>query len=85
MMYGYPGGYGSGAGWLGMGLMMLFGLLFLIGLIVLIVWLVRNAGGAGHEQYGRRDNACDIARDRYARGEIGKEEYEDICRTLGRS
>ena len=85
MMYGYSGGYSNGAGWMGACLMMLFGLIFLIGLIVLIVWLVRNEGRTGHVDQGRRDNACDIARDRYARGEIAKEEYEDICRTLGRS
>lgn len=29
-----------------------------------------------------RDEACEIARGRYARGEIDKAEYEDICKTL---
>ena len=30
-----------------------------------------------------KDNACEIARKRYAKGEITKEEYEEICETLG--
>lgn len=84
---GYGYGYGGGS-WIGMGFMMLFGLLFLVGVILLIVWLVRSAAGGGIGMGGGQyragtENACDIAKMRYARGEITKEQFEEICRALG--
>ena len=77
------GGLGWGAG--------LFMLLFWIVLIALIVWGVRAI--AGHGRYGRMHmhnagccgpggNALDIARERYARGEINKDQFEDIKKGL---
>lgn len=64
--------------------MMFFGLLVLIGVVLLIVWLATGPRGWWNKG-GGRDQACDIARNRYARGEITKEQYEEICRTLGTS
>lgn len=88
MMYGPGYGYDGGGSWLGMGLMMFFGLLFLVGIVLLIVWLVRAASGPGSSQgpgpyRSGTHEACDIARMRYARGEITKEQFEEICRTVG--
>ena len=69
----------------GMGLWMIFGglcsLAFLIGFILLIIWVVkqinlRSSSGNTH------DNALDIARQRYARGEIALPEFEEIKRNL---
>jgi putative membrane protein len=91
MMYGY--GYGPGAagggGWLfGMALMALFGLVAFAGFVLLVIWAVRTWGGPSHHAAQPpsatppRDPACDIARERYARGEITKEQYDEICRTL---
>ncbi len=83
-MWGYPG-YGDGVGWLGMGLMMFFGLLITIGVVMLIVWLIRGSGSAGRSTYSSGSmNACEIAAQRYAKGEISSEEYQEICRTIGR-
>lgn len=88
MMWDSGFGYGPGS-WIGMGLMMFFGLLVLIGVVLLIVWLARAAGsngggsgGGGHYRSGVHE-ACDIARLRYARGEITREQFEEICRTVG--
>ncbi|MBE0476557.1 MAG: SHOCT domain-containing protein [Coriobacteriia bacterium] len=66
--------------------MMFFGLLVLAGFVLLFVWLVRSAsGGAGGGRgYGRHDPSVDIARERYARGEITSEELERIERDLRR-
>jgi putative membrane protein len=84
MMWGYGGNYGYGSAWLGMGLMMLFGLLVLVGIVLLVIWAVRAASGTGPgvHSVGTAD-ACDIAKTRYARGEISKEEYFEICRNIG--
>lgn len=93
MMYGYGYGpmMGYGGGWVFGLLMILFWLMVLVGFIVLVVWAVRHSGSTTRNQPPTpsapqppaRDEACDIARTRYAKGEITKEEYEAICKTLG--
>ncbi len=57
-----------------------FMLLFWVGLIVLIVWgvmkIVRGGGSAP------KSEPLDIAKERYAKGEISKEEFEQIKKDL---
>ncbi|OLC32261.1 MAG: hypothetical protein AUH81_16530 [Candidatus Rokubacteria bacterium 13_1_40CM_4_69_5] len=64
-----------------MGFMMLFGLLLLVGVVLLIalgVWfLVRRPRPAALD-----DPALEILRQRYARGEITREEFEARRRDL---
>lgn len=90
MWWGGPG-FDGGGSFIGMGLMMLFMTLFAIGVIVLIVWLVvgasRGAGYGGMQGMppgGHGDPAMEEARRRFARGEITREQYEEIVSTLGR-
>lgn len=62
----------------GGGLMMLWWLLPLALLIALIVYFVKPSTGAS-----KRDRtALDILNERYARGEIGKEEFEQKKRDV---
>ncbi len=88
MMYGYGRGYGYSmmdgfGGWMGI-VMLLFWLLVIAGIVVLIIWAVKVLGGSrGPGRVGGRDQACEFARMRYAKGEITKEQYEEICQTLG--
>ncbi len=87
--YGYGGYYGGMMGGFG-GYWMLF--MIPIGLIVLvvigyIVWRAVNWGGGccggGHYgHYGDRENAMEILRQRYARGEISKDQYEQMKRDI---
>jgi putative membrane protein len=66
-----------GAGGLVMMLMMLvFWGLIIAGLVVGLRWLI----GQGHP--GRRDEAMEILRQRYARGEIDKQEFDSRARDL---
>ncbi len=55
--------------------------------IALFVWLVRHSGkGAstvkGNDRSGSIDTALQIAHERYARGEINREEYQQIINDL---
>jgi putative membrane protein len=80
MMGGY--GMGHGMGWFGFVFMIVFWVLVAVAIVLLIRWLILSTRSAG--QGGRRENtALDILRERYARGEIGKEEFEEKKRDLG--
>ena len=52
-------------------------LLLVIGLVI-VVWRLLGAGGLWH----RPDSATQVLRERYARGEIGEEEYRKRLSTL---
>ncbi len=73
-MWGYMGNYG----WGGMGFGMIGMALFWILLLVAIVAVVRGTWGsgtaAGKQPQGK--TALDIVKERYARGEIEKTEFE---------
>ncbi len=84
--YGHSGshmGFGGGFGWI-------FGPLFMLALIAaivaVIVLLVRwIGGGSGHVPQQAQPSGkapLDILKQRYARGEIDKEEYEERRRVL---
>jgi putative membrane protein len=90
--YGYNGYYGGMMGGFGG-----FGMLFMIpiGLIVLLVigyaiWRGFGWGGgccgSGHNRhynsYGDRENAMEILRQRYAKGEISKEQFDQMRKDL---
>ena len=89
--YGYGmGPYGDGWGW--MNGMMVFGGLFWIVLLVFgvlaIRWLVRGPRrGGGYPQRDRSPSSHDILKERYARGDIDRDEYlqkkRDILGTTG--
>ena len=72
-MMGWGGGWGSGGGWMFGLVHLLWWMLIVVGLVVLARWLLdtgRRRRGSG------RDRALDILRERFARGEIDKTEFE---------
>ena len=80
------GGFG-GFGWVGMILGLIIMLGVVTGLILLIVWAVRRVSGnnaqAGTQNLTPQTTGRDIAQARYARGEISREEYQQILSDLG--
>lgn len=68
-------------GW-GMGLMMFLGLAFWGGIIALIVWVITRLTRQSNSGSGGKPSPLDIARERYARGEINKEQFEQIKKDL---
>jgi len=95
LQWGGPGGYGGtwpgmmgpgmmnwgyGAGWL----MGIFNIVFWVVLIVAIVyfikWLSASSKQGGYERKG--ESALEILRQRYAKGEIDKDEFEEKMKAL---
>lgn len=77
--YGWNGGMGPGWMWGGPGIWMMVGMLFwvllIVGVVLLAIWAVLRfaTGRTGKVE----ESALDILNKRYARGEIGREEYEE--------
>ncbi len=63
----YGGGWGMGFG------MLLIGVLIIIG----IVALVRSTSGSAPYSRPHSKSALDVLKERYARGEINKQEFEE--------
>jgi putative membrane protein len=88
MMYGYGAGWGHGVGLGGA----LFGGIFMLIFWVLIIWLVislvRHSGhfvkGCHGGNCGQpdKDSAMEMLRERFAKGEISKEEFEEKSQLL---
>ena len=80
------GGFGI-YGWIGMILGLVITIGVIVGLIFLVVWAVRQMSG-NHVQSGLQNlagqSARDIAQARYAKGEINREEYQQIISDLSR-
>ena len=82
MVYGPGGGWGTGA------IAFLLGLLMLTAIVVLVIIAVRMLRGGGVQtphgvgQPGGLGSARQILDERFARGEIGVEEYHDRRRHL---
>ncbi len=84
MMWGWPnmmgGFFGGGIGWIGMIFGFIFFLAIIIGVVLLIVWLVRRTGYNVSEKPSSR--SIEILKERYAKGELTKEQYENMKKEL---
>lgn len=70
MMDGQYGGWGFG--------MMLIWMLFLIAVVVGVVYLIRSHGTHSHH----RTDPLDISKERYAKGDITREQFEQLKKDL---
>jgi putative membrane protein len=71
---------GMGWGWIGLGAihMVLFWVLVILGIVALVRLL-----GAGTRDEAPQQGALDILKARYAKGEITREQFEQMKRDIG--
>lgn len=76
----WSGFEGMGWGWIGLGMlhMLLFWVLVILGIVALARWLA----SASRSQ---RSRPIDILKERYARGELTREEFERMKQEIGES
>ena len=80
MMHGYW--YGP-LGWIGMIIGLVFWIILVGGVIWLVVWAVRRSGrGTYVNSSSPVQSAKEIAQMRYARGEITREQYQQLLEDL---
>ncbi len=77
-MWGHMSGYGYGWGGMGFGMLLFWGL-FIVG-IVMLLKCAKGSGTCGKRE--RENSALDLLKERYARGEIEREEFEQKKRDL---
>lgn len=72
--------FGEGGGFMGFGggFMLIFWILF----IVLVVWLIKTSMSGSGETKKRNKSALEILEERFAKGEIGQEEFEQKKQAL---
>lgn len=79
MMGNMMGGYGFGYNPLYAILSLVSWALIIAGVVLLVVWFVRTAGKTTSES---SQSPLDILKVRYAKGEISKEQFEEMKREL---
>jgi putative membrane protein len=77
-MDGFMNHYGYGMGYGGMFFGLLFWILIIVLAYLLIRWFVEQNKTRGSEE----KSALDIAKERYAKGEITEKEFEEIKKRL---
>lgn len=70
---------GYGWGWFGLAHMLLWWVLIILGIVILVRWIARSPG---HSTWPRDETALEVLKKRYAKGEIGREEFEQKKRDL---
>ncbi|MFH0852725.1 MAG: SHOCT domain-containing protein [bacterium] len=61
---------------------MFIGLIIWVLIIVAVIYLVKWLARGGHDLYEKKDSAVQILKERYAKGEINKEELEEKMKDI---
>ncbi|MEP7216051.1 MAG: SHOCT domain-containing protein [Anaerolineaceae bacterium] len=83
LQMGWDGDHMDGWGWGAWVMMSILMVLFWSTVVVIVLWLVRSQALHSHPE--GKASPLDLARERYARGEISHEEFERIRENLSRS
>ncbi|HSM25921.1 MAG TPA: SHOCT domain-containing protein [Anaerolineaceae bacterium] len=71
-------------GWLGMVINLVLTIGLIIGIVFFVIWIVKelNNNNRGSQNKGT-SSAIEIAKERYAKGEISREEFQNLLTDLG--
>lgn len=76
------GGFFGGWGYAWMIFIFIFVTAVIVGIILLIVWLVKKTSGSYQVSTTKSESSLEILKERYAKGEITKKEFEIIKRDI---
>jgi putative membrane protein len=76
------GGFFGAGGFIWIIFIFIFIAAIIVGIILLIVWLVRRVNYSAEISKTDSSDALEILKQRYAKGEISKKEYEDIKKDI---
>ncbi len=85
MWGGWPnmmGGLSTGFGFIWIVFILLFALAIIAGVIILIIWALRKPVSTQQPQQAPSGKALEVLKERYAKGELTKEEYENIKKDI---
>jgi putative membrane protein len=70
----------GGFGWLGMILYLAISIGVIVGIVFLVIWLVKRVNGSPEIRFPNQPSqpSVDIIKARYAKGEISREEYQQL-------
>jgi len=77
------GSFLGGNGFIWMIFIFTFTAVIIVGIIILIVWLVKRASYPGKASSTKTGNSIEILKERYARGDITKKEFDTIKKDIG--
>jgi len=77
------GGFLGSGGFILMIFIFIFTAVIIVGIIILVVWLVKRASYPGKAPNTKTGNSIEILKERYARGEITKKEFDTIKKDIG--
>lgn len=82
MMMGY---WYGGLGWIGMIINLFISVALMVGLVFLIIWIVKQLSNNNSVRMlnNAGPSAVEIAKERYAKGEITREEFQKLVADLG--
>ena len=69
---------GWGAGWFGMIFMIVFWGLVIAGVVLIVRWLLQSTSGRDSTGAGTGSRALHILEERFARGELSRDEFESM-------
>ena len=76
------GGFFGGFGFIWMIFIFIFIAVIIVGIILLIVGLVKKANYSNKSPQGKGNNSLEILKQRYAKGEITKKEFETMKKDI---